>query len=1259
MMASGVLSFLRGIDLTRFPIGDTTLEQTEQFIELQNVRWLKLARTGLKVLPSEIASYENLEELDISFNQLASLEDLSELPNLKSLIAKSNLILETSLPPEIFHKELNVLDLQKNKLRAVPERLEEAEGLLVLNLADNQISEIPQTTFVNLCDLMHLDLSGNLLETLPAQMRRLSNLRIMNISNNPLGFAQLRQLPSLSSLKELYLANTQRTAANLPQSFEGLAATLEVIDLSQNQLSEIPDCLFECTSLKRINLSNNEITEVHLQIDKWHKLENLNLSNNQLTSVPASLSKLTNLRALYVSGNQLDFEGIPRSIGKLGNLEVFSASFNILETVPEGLTRCIKLRKMMLNNNKLITLPESIHFMPNLRDLDVRNNPSFVMPPKPVERKKEDEMSYNAQLRRMGQLPEKKEENSSLKKYERRIRLRKIRESVTSSGDGDKEGAMKVLDGLKEIGGKGENEEMDNGITGGKTWMDNLKGPTLDYNGVYDEFTGQSPGVTAWQIDNFYPVLQDDSLLGKFYTGDCYIILETKLMSNRDLEHKIYFWIGELSSLDKKACAAMHAVNLRNMLSAKSRTSRQEMNDEDDEFLDMFDEDIQYIAGGSESGFYLVEQAAFEIRLYCVEDASAPRIFPVPLKPTSLHPKQCLILDTGKVIFCWLGMMGKNVVKSKCRLIADKINKYERKGLSEVILVYQGYEESDFWQLLGGMPDKVRPMDLQQYRGPRSPRLYKVCLGSGYLELPQLNYRISTDHGPDNQPRLNLLPHLRLLPSLLESKGVYILDCTGQIFVWIGKHSQRLARSAAWKLASEMAKLPGRPKIDIRVTRELEGTETVGFRHMFKGWDNVLSIDYSRAVDTVPEKELQLRKDRQDACAADMSSLFLPRQRVTPDEEAEILAEEWSEDLESMKCFVLEGKKFVHLPEEEKGQFHSQNCYVFVCRYLYPPEKEDDEESDDDEEEEDNLEVIVYFWEGRDANQLGWLTFTFTLQKNLEKMFADKLVIRRMRQQQEDEKFLSHFDGNFLIINGKRFTKAQREKITNREEIDLSQRDPILLQTRSTGSMFTTRTVQVSCETASLNSEFCHILIVPFSGGGSGMVYGWIGRCAEAREARIMGDIMDEHLPIEFKRYSKQVINEGEEPENFFWVGIGADLTKGTPQYSGDADYLRTSRLFRCTNESGYFNVSEKCSDFCQADLQDDDIMLLDTGLILYLWVGSSASQTEVKFGLKAAAVYLQHLKAKTSTPRKLKAVRKGNENSDFKQCFHGWRGWN
>lgn len=31
-----------------------------------------------------------------------------------------------------------------------------------------------------------------------------------------------------------------------------------------------------------------------------------------------------------------------------------------------------------------------------------------------------------------------------------------------------------------------------------------------------------------------------------------------------------------------------------------------------------------------------------------------------------------------------------------------------------------------------------------------------------------------------------------------------------------------------------------------------------------------------------------------------------------------------------------------------------------------------------------------------------------------------------------------------------------------------------------------------------------------------------------------------------------------------------------------DANYMKYARLFRCSNEKGYFSVSEKCADFCQ-----------------------------------------------------------------------------
>lgn len=34
----------------------------------------------------------------------------------------------------------------------------------------------------------------------------------------------------------------------------------------------------------------------------------------------------------------------------------------------------------------------------------------------------------------------------------------------------------------------------------------------------------------------------------------------------------------------------------------------------------------------------------------------------------------------------------------------------------------------------------------------------------------------------------------------------------------------------------------------------------------------------------------------------------------------EQFVEEWNEDLDGMECFVLEGRKFVRLPEDEIGE---------------------------------------------------------------------------------------------------------------------------------------------------------------------------------------------------------------------------------------------------------------------------------------------------------------------------------------------------
>lgn len=169
--------------------------------------------------------------------------------------------------------------------------------------------------------------------------------------------------------------------------------------------------------------------------------------------------------------------------------------------------------------------------------------------------------------------------------------------------------------------------------------------------------------------------------------------------------------------------------------------------------------------------------------------------------------------------------------------------------------------------------------------------------------------------------------------------------------------------------------------------------------------------------------------------------------------EAQQLMDEWNEDLEGMEAFVLEGKKFVRLPEEEIGHFYSKDCYVFLCRYWVPLD-DDDVPS----ETEDDIQVVVYFWQGREASNMGWLTFTFTLQKKFKAVFEDNLEVVRTHQQQENMKFMAHFKRKFIIHQGKR-------KVKEKNAVEF-------FHLRSNGSALYTRLVQINPDASLLNSAF-------------------------------------------------------------------------------------------------------------------------------------------------------------------------------------------
>lgn len=1124
MAGTGVLPFIRGIDLTMNNLEDDRFPEVME--DMTSLRWLKLTNTQLRAIPEEISSLQKLEHLTLKKNNVAMIEreQLKGLKCLRTLNLSRNALTAHNISSDTFDsEELNTLDLSHNELSEVPEGVGKARCLLVLNLSHNKLEQIPSQLLMNVTDLLHLDVSFNNLEAMPPQLRRLTNLQTLVLSNNPLSHFQIRPLPAMTELRTLHMRKTHRSLSNIPVNLEGLVHLADV-DLSENELTKVPEGLFTLPNLKRLNLGSNEIVEVSADIERWSQLETFILSRNQIKALPVTLCKLTKLKKLYVNENKLDFEGIPSGIGKLVSLEIFSAADNQLEMIPEGLCRCGALKKLILARNQLITLPDAIH-LTELETLDLKGNPELVMPPKPAEMKKgagvefyNIDFSLQHQLRLAGaSVPKSIAEQQSQKSdpVARKLRLR--RRHRDGAGDPDEKQAQ-VLKGMKDVAKDKKSVERDEegeSSIKAKRWDEALEKPPLDYSEFFDEDVGQFPGLTVWEIENFYPNQVEEAAHGKFYEGDCYIILQTFFDEAGAIDWKIYFWIGEKATLDKRTCSAIHSVNLRNYLGANCRTVREEQADESDEFLKLFGATLSYIQGArTASGFYTVEEIEYNTRMYRIHEPLLPHqqggsihLEPVPLSDDSLDPRHVFLVDGGLRIYVWYGVKCKNVLKSKARLMAEKINKNERKDKASIKIFIQGHEPPDFWQVLSDEnveededEDKIEQRNPPKPHVPDSflpviPRLYIVGLGMGYLELPQVE-----------------IPGNKMKQDLLQTKNVYILDCYSDVFVWVGKKSTRLVRAAALKLSSELFAMLIRPEFAM-IHRVSEGTESQVYKSKFIGWDDVIAVDFTRTAHSVQRTGADLQKwAREQETKVDLSALFTPRQQPMAKEEAAHLSEEWNEDLEKMEAFVLEGKKFVKLPEDERGIFYSGDSYVYLCRYWVPADdqKDSDGENAEDEEPEDDYQcVVVYFWQvsdfgsrmrfdaledtlrrfgnalcvilsvcfhskytffqGRDSSNMGWLTFTFSLQKKFEALFGEKLEVVKMQQQQENLKFMAHFPNGLVIKKGSRRAPKLEPNWTS---------SPEFFQIRSNGSPLCRRCIQVKCDAVLLNSCFCFILKV-------------------------------------------------------------------------------------------------------------------------------------------------------------------------------------
>jgi hypothetical protein len=157
-----------------------------------------------------------------------------------------------------------------------------------------------------------------------------------------------------------------------PRAIFNLADTLEVLNLSGNQLSSLPEDLSRLHKLRILFCSNNSFIEVPASIGRCTNLEMVGFKANRIRHLPAEALP-PKLRWLILTDNQL--ETVPDEIGRCSRLQKLMLAGNQLCALPESLADCRELELLRIAANRLSALPQWLLSMPRLSWLAFAGNP--------------------------------------------------------------------------------------------------------------------------------------------------------------------------------------------------------------------------------------------------------------------------------------------------------------------------------------------------------------------------------------------------------------------------------------------------------------------------------------------------------------------------------------------------------------------------------------------------------------------------------------------------------------------------------------------------------------------------------------------------------------------------------------------------------------------------------------------------------------------------------------------------------------------
>lgn len=339
---------------------------------------LNVAGNKILSLPFELLVSLPLVEVNAARNRLAGAlfpTCIPELLHLRILDVANNALTAIVERGDIELPCLQSLDLTENRLTQMPEMLKWTE-LLTLVVAGNRLTSVPES-IIPLKKLKHVDLSRNDIKKLDERLGLMDTLTMIRIANNPLRERKFLAMDTDSIKRELrsrllpeessenmeggivscqssdpaagrdaakgwhikpggvvdrssanlaaiepsdFLPLVQKNDtksltlhhnlfAQLPQAIELLGNSLRILDLSSNKLTGSGYILtpLSLPNLRSMNLLNNAITSLSPLLDNLSapQLSDINVSRNRLTSLPPLRKSFPALAYVHASQNSL------------------------------------------------------------------------------------------------------------------------------------------------------------------------------------------------------------------------------------------------------------------------------------------------------------------------------------------------------------------------------------------------------------------------------------------------------------------------------------------------------------------------------------------------------------------------------------------------------------------------------------------------------------------------------------------------------------------------------------------------------------------------------------------------------------------------------------------------------------------------------------------------------------------------------------------------------------------------------------------